>query len=255
MSDDQQVSVLGLVGQAIEIQSDLDRRLLDAKKSESAEEISSAMDGLCRDVLKWVTDWVKLGKRAVFGEGCVLSWVDKWWEQLGPLHAQYSSFDDFAKQETGEEYSTYRAKIAIYRVFLLNEFRVPRIAELGPSVFLDVPIGKLQKAVAKAKRNQMDDEQWEALLDPNVNDASFRQILMRFARLEEGEEGESCGELIEGREGRTVFDLATGDLVYYGEKQNDFGVVIGKLDSRAKSDEVREEIDRIVSVANIRRRE
>ena len=252
MAETTEVNVLGLVGQAIEVQSDLDRRLMDAKKQESSDKVAVAMDELCRDVLKWVGDWVKLGKRAVFGEGCVLAWVDKWWEQLEPMHAQYSSFDDFAKQETAEEYSTYRAKIAIYRVFLLNEYRVPKIAELGPSVFLDVPIGKLQKAVAKAKRNQMDDEQWEALLDPNVNDAAFRQILMRIG---EGGGGESGGELIEGREGRTVFDLGTGDLVYYGEKTDDFGVVIGKLDPRVKSDEAREEIDRIVTVANIRRRE
>lgn len=244
-------SALGILSTALEKQSELGRRIVEAKNKPTAEEIEKSLSLICADIVAYVNEWVKIGKRAAFGEGCVLAWVEKSWDDLEPMHSQYSSFDDFAKQETSEEYSTYRAKIAIYRVFLLNEYRVPKIDEIGAARFLDVPVGKLQKAVAKAKRNQMDDEQWDALLDNNVNDAAFRRILLR-----EGE-GEGGGEVLQLTEPYTVLDAQTGDLVFFGpqkEDANGIGVVIGKLDVRVKSDEAKDEIERIISAADIRRR-
>ncbi|MCH8294124.1 hypothetical protein IH992_23840 [Candidatus Poribacteria bacterium] len=105
--------------------------------------------------MNYLRGWVTIGKRAAFGEGCVLHWVERSWQDLEPLHGQYDSFHDFAVQETGEEYATFRMKIAVYRVFILNEGDCPKITELGSDTFLDVPIGKLQKAIGAIRREDM----------------------------------------------------------------------------------------------------
>ncbi|MFW6195279.1 MAG: hypothetical protein ACOC5M_02035, partial [Chloroflexota bacterium] len=140
---------------AFDLQRDLWDRLQESKAQPTAEAVEQSMDRFCSDLLGLLGSWVQLGKRAAFGEGCVLYWVEKYWEQLTPLHQQYDSFNEFATRETGEEYSTWRAKISAYRTYVLNESDDPVVADKGPEAFLDVPLGKLQKASAAVNRGQM----------------------------------------------------------------------------------------------------
>lgn len=235
---------LGILSTAIEQQSELGRRIFTAKTQTTAAMIEEGLNVICRDVIQYVNDWVRIGKRAAFGEGCVLSWVERYWIELRPLHDQYSSFDDFARSETGEEYSTYRAKIAIYRTFLLNESNIERIKDIGPAAFLDVPVGKLQKAVAKAKKGELDEGQWDALLDQGVNDAEFMHIMRR----------EEIGDgLLLQESSYCIVDASSGDLVYFGNPDA-VGVRIGRLEINLRDDRAKEEQDRIIAVAGIRRR-
>ena len=128
-----------------EIQEELNRRFRESKTQDSPGEIHEAMAGLCRDVMTMLDGWVKIGKRSVFGEGCVLYWVEKFWGDLEPLHDQYDSFHDFAVQETGEEYSTFRAKIAVYRTYVLNEDDIEKITEMGPRFSWTFPSGNSRR--------------------------------------------------------------------------------------------------------------
>lgn len=242
-----------LVQRALETQSELGQRIVEAKSKTSAEEIETALNEVCRDVMLYVSDWVALGKRAVFGTGCVLSWAEEYWPELTPIHAQYKSFDEMAKAETGEEYSTYRAKIAIYRVFIQNRYSVPKIAEIGARQFLDVATGKLQKAVAKAKKNDMSDDQWEALIDPNVNDAQFAAIMHLTP-----EEKEKKDKEFLDTGGNNVTVNAVGELVYWRsgdeiQSGTELGVPIGQFNVKADDEKVREAIDGIIEKAKIKR--
>jgi len=236
---------LGVLSQALVRQSELGKRIAEAKQLATAEEINAAMDLVCGDVLQYLGDWVRIGKRAVFGEGCVLSWVEECWQELTPLHAQFENFDQLAREETGEQYSTYRAKIGVYRTFIENRWGVPKIAEIGQGAFLDVPIGKLAKAVAKAKKDDLTEEQWDALLDPCINDEQFRAILF-------GERGGG-----EQEPSRITVD-GDGNLRYWPNHEEvlndvEVGVKLGYLNVRATDEDVKEQVDKIIEKAGIGR--
>jgi len=239
-------AVFESIKEALLLQGQIGQRLVEAKSQPTAELLQAKMDELCRDLLAWLRGWVVLGKRAAIGEGCLLYWVERYWDELTPLHEQYDSFDRFAHEETGEEYSTYRQKMEIYRVFILNEPGDPTIEELKPRL-LDVPVGKLQKAVARARRKQMDDEQWQALLDPGVGDAEFGRIISLS-----GEERDKAREefLRGGGEPYTSIDMRTGNITYW---RGALGVKIGYLDVRSRDMETREVVDRIIDAAGIKR--
>jgi hypothetical protein len=253
---DENVGHVDLLQAALVKQGELGRRIVDAKTRTTAGEIEKALDDVCRDVLSYISEWVAVGKRAVFGEGCVLSWAEEYWNELTPLHAQYASFDELAKAETGEEYSTYRAKIAVYRTFIENRYNVPKIAEIGSVRFLDVPMGKLQKAVAKAKKNELDDDQWDALLDPNVNDAQFRAIIGQDA----AGRNASNKKFLEGGNTNVTVD-GVGKLRYWpnheeilaSEGKAEIGIEIGYLNVGSQDETIREIVGHIVEKAGIRR--
>jgi len=253
---EKEIGTVDLLQTALVKQSELGRRIVEAKSKPTAEEIQLALDDVCRDVLSYITDWVAIGKRAVFGEGCVLSWAEQYWNELTPLHAQYKAFDELAKAETGEEYSTYRAKIAVYRVFIENRYNVPKIAEIGSTQFLDVPMGKLQKAVAKAKKDDLDQDQWDALLDPNINDAQFRAIIGQSA----DERAASDNDFVEGGSANVTMDASGCLMLWRGrmdiltsEGKAEVGVEIGHFDARSSDEAVIEAIGYIVEKARIRR--
>lgn len=244
---------------AFELQQKLGQRLQDSKTRPTAQEVEEQMDQFCSDLIQLLGSWVQLGKRAAFGEGCVLYWVEKYWEQLTPLHQQYDSFNEFATRETGEEYSTWRAKISAYRTYILNESNDPVIAEKGPEVFLDVPFGKLARATASVHRGEMDENKWDALLDPEVHDRQFHHVI----RSENGgvsvdaSSGEGLNlqddEFAQNGSGPEItVDMNSGELTYWSG--GNVGVRIGSLDVQNKQETVRGAIDEIIDSAGIRRR-
>ncbi|MFH1560578.1 MAG: hypothetical protein ABID84_04115 [Chloroflexota bacterium] len=237
-------------GAALELQSYLGQRLQESKTQETSEEIERAMDALCADVLVYLGQWVRMGKRSAFGEGCVLYWVDKYWSALTPLHAQYDSFHDFANQETQEDYATYRAKIGVYKTFVLNENRDATIAEHGPDAFLDIPLGKLQKAIGTIHRGAMSPNQWDALMDSNVRDREFHHLMKALP----GESTPSAGgDFVDNGSGPEVtVSMEDGSLRYWpGGRQ--IGIKVGSLDVTSKDDGVRGVVDEIIVAAEIRR--
>jgi hypothetical protein len=237
--------------QALELQSYLGRRLQESKTAATAEQIERAMADLCADILAQLGHWVKVGKRASFGEGCVLYWVEQYWNDLTPLHAQYDSFDDFAVQETGEDYSTYRTKINIYKTFIINERNDPMVAEHGPNAFLEVPVGKLQKALGAVRKGRMTQEQWDALMDPNVGDRQFHHV-MKALPTGATEEDQEDRFIQEGSGPEVTVSMADGALLLWPGR-GQVGVKIGYLEVRSKNDVVREAVDNIVEAAGIRR--
>ena len=232
-----------------EIQSYLWRRLQESKTQPTAKAIEQGMADLCGEVMSYLQGWVLVGKRAAFGEGCVLYWIEKYWPELEPLHAQYDSFNDFAVQETREEYTTYHAKMGIYKTFILNESGDPRVAEEGTDVFLDIPLGKLQKARGAVRRGEMTENQWDALLDTNVNDRQFHHV-MKAKTLGDGSEEDDF--VYEGGDPRTTVNMDDGSVVYWpGASQ--MGLKIGWLDVASTDDTVREAVDAIIGAAGLKR--
>ncbi len=236
------------------------QQLRESKTRPTASEVEASMASLCDEVVNYLRGWVMIGKRSAFGTGCVLYWIEQRWQDLDPLHAQYESFHDFAVQETGEDYATWRMKIAIYRTFILNESQDPRIAELGPEPFLDVPVGKLQKALGAIHRKEMTEDRWAALLDSNVNDRHFYHIVSSRA-LPSGNSESSEGALGDGlREEfvqhggpmRTTVSMDTGNVTFWpGSSQ--VGIKIGWLDVVTRDELTRQAVDRIIEAAEIKR--
>lgn len=250
-----EASTANLLQTALTVQMEFGRRIQDAKSKLTADEMEQEITAVCQDVLKYISDWVSIGKRAVFGEGCMLSWADEYWNELGPLHSQYESFDEMAHELTSEEYSTYRAKIAVFRCFIENRYKVAKIAEIGMYAFLDVPLGKMQKAVAKARKDEMDEGQWEALLDPHVNDAQFRAIMAMTPE----QRASSDQRFVES--GTREFGVTTvGELVYWRKIEDSddtvqaaASVTIGRVYIDSDNPAVLEAVDVFLKKVGIKR--
>lgn len=226
------------------------RRLVQAKTQQTAEEIKAMMDDFCAEVLEHLAHWVQLGKRAVFAEGGILYLVECYWNDLQPLHEQYSSFHDFAVQVTGEDYTTFRSKINIYRTFVLNEGEVKEIEERGAEQFMKVGVGKLQKAMGAVHRGEMTEERWDALTDENVQDRQFYQIMQTSVDNDEREQ-----EFVQrGGPPSLTIDMSTGQLSYWSGDDK-LSIQFGHLDVTTKDNVVREVVDKLITDAGIKRRE
>lgn len=251
-----EMSPVNLVQTALTVQQEFGRRIVDAKSLSDPEQMELAIAQVCQDVLKYLGDWVAIGKRAIFGEGCMLSWADEYWAELGPLHAQYESFDELAKDLTHEEYSTYRAKIMVFRVFIENRWKIAKISEIGFQAFLDVPLGKMQKAAGKARKDEMDDGQWDALMDDNINDAQFRAIMGMTSE----QRSQNEKDFVEKGDNRFAL-VAGGELVYYrpkdaadGNVANDTAsVTFGKLFTASKDEDVQAAVSAFIGKMQVKK--
>ena len=232
-------------------------KLVLSKTALSAGEVLENMADLCVELESALSGWVIIGKRAGFGEGGLLYWIGRNWADLEPFHDQYSSFNEFALGETGQEYSTWRMKIAVYRMFILNDIKDETVTKLGTEKFLNVPMGKLQKAIGTIRRGKMTEEFWDALLDPQVMDRHFHQIL-KGGGTTGGEgtvegESESESDFVEkGGDPRVTVDMASGALsLWPGGDQ--VAISIGWLEVNPKSDMIQEIVDSIITAADIKR--
>ncbi len=234
---------------ALEIQRHLGQRLQESKTKSTATEIEGAMGSLCADLLAYLGQWVKVGRRSVFGEGAVLYWVEQYWSDLAPLHAQYNSFHDFANQETREDYATWRCKINVFKTFIVNDRNDPMVAEYGAEAFLDVPLGKLQKAMGTVRKGEMSQEQWSALLDQNVSDKEFYAIM----KARPGETpGDGENDIEESGGVRMTVSMQDGSLRWWpGGGQ--MVIKLGWLDVASKDELVKEAVDRLLDEAGIDR--
>jgi hypothetical protein len=228
----------------LEIQSAIGRRMSEAYGLPEKEK-RDVVEVVAREILDWLRGWTAISKRSVFAIGGMLYWAERFWGMLTPLHPTHETFDEFAREETGLGYSTYRAWIAIYRAFIVNEFQHPRIVAEGPAVFLDVPVGKLERAVSKVRRGEMQGHHWDALFDPQVSDREFWHIVS-ISQEEKEREDEA---FIEGKgEPRVAMD-DKGDIRLW---RGPLSVRIGWLDVISQDGEVREAVDHIVEQARLR---
>lgn len=227
----------------------LRKQFFEAKTRQTGEEIQTEMASFCAEVLGRLSMWVQVGKRATFAEGGLLCFVENHWEDLDPMHGQYESFHDFAAQVTGEEYSTFRTKMNVFRTFVLNEGGDSVIAERGPDVFLDVPLGKLQKALGTIHKNAMSPENWDALLDENVSDREFHHLIWHGASQEDQDKF-----VAEGGQPDFTVDMNSGAL-HYWPSGGKLAIKVGQLAVTAKEREVLEVVDMLIERSGIRRRE
>lgn len=230
--------------QMLEIQSAIGRRMADVYGMAPREK-AATVEGIVTDILAWLREWVAISKRSVFAIGGMLYWTERFWATLAPLHVTYETFDEFAKCETCLQYSSYRAWIAIYRTFIVNEGQNPRVVAEGPDKFLDVPVGKLERAVSKVRRNEMEPHQWEAFFDEQVSDREFYHTMGTTAEEDEQEKK----DFVEGKAPPTVKLDDKGDLMLWRGKM---AVRVGWLDMVSQDPEVRDAVDQVVKKAGLR---
>jgi len=231
--------------------ADFQKRILAANTAENEEAINDGRSEVCTSLMEYLDKWTHIGKRSPFAEAGILYTVENFWEELTPLHDQYASFHDFAVQTTGEDYTTFRNKISIYKVFILNDAEDDRVANANPADFMDVPIGKLQKAVGAIRAGKMQDDQWDALLDDNIHDKQFHYLMQHGSVLSPAQDG-SDGEQVPKPD--ITVDMQTGKLTYW-PGMGAMAIVIGQIDVKSKGEGIRGAIDHLITIAHIKRRD
>lgn len=228
----------------LEVQSALGQRIAETFGLPFVEQ-RQAVEGITDEILRWLHGWTAISKRSVFAIGGMLYWVERYWSALAPLHATYQAFDEFARQETELQYSTYRAWIAIYKTYILNEPKNPMVVAKGPDAFLEVPVGKLERAVAKVRRNEMDQHHWDAMFDEQVSDREFYHTISTNA--EEHEQDQK--DFVEGKAPPAVRMNENGDILLW---RGGISVRVGWVDTISQDAEVREAVDKLVLRAGLR---
>jgi hypothetical protein len=250
-------SLLQAVDARLQEQARFDLLLQTVRTRDTPEAVETGMTDLCATVARWAAEWRRVGTRAPFGIGGVLHWVELHWSDLAPIREAYETFADFARDATSNAaYPTYRQWMQIYRVYVLNEFNRDFVRERVTDL-LDVPLGKLQKALAVLRRGEPDEALEAALLDANVGDHEFLLLTQlspeeRRRRAEPRAEGDDAGgeddenDVTEWRT-KVVWDTSTGDLKLW---KGGMALRFGRIDPTTEPT-VRTEIDRIIAAAGI----